>query len=143
MSATVCGCSSRMNSSSCAGSVVLHELERVAVLERGEQPVRHVVGLAGAERTLEDLLGVLDPALVDVLEGDRALVRFGDDGVALVDRDGGDFGDFEDDRLDLVLPQELEDRRRHVEAERDEQDRGFFVPGHFRARRCSRIGSSA
>ena len=90
---------------------LLDEFERIAVLEGGEEPVRHVVGLAGAERPFENFLGVLDAALVDVLEGDRALVGFGDDRVAFVDRDGRDLGDLEDDRFDFVLTQELEDRR--------------------------------
>ncbi len=90
---------------------LLDEFERVAVLEGSEQPVRHVVGLAGAERTLENFLGVLDAALVDVLEGDGALVGFGDDRVAFVDRYRRDLRDLEDDRFDFVLTQELEDRR--------------------------------
>jgi len=55
------------------GLGLLHQFERIAVLERPRTGVRHVVGLAGAERALEDLLRGLDPALVDVLERDRAL----------------------------------------------------------------------
>ena len=115
-----------------AGLGLLDELERVAVLERREQPVRHVVGLAGAERPLEDFLGVLDAALVDVLEGDRALVGLGDDRVALVDRDGRDFRDLEDDRFDFVLTQELEDRRRDLQAERDHENGGLLGARHLR-----------
>src|ERR1700681_29864 len=105
---------------------LLHQLERIAVLERREQTVGHVVGLAGAERALQDLLRVFDPALVDVLEGDRALVGFLDDGVAALDRDRRDLRDLEDDALDLVLPQELEDRGRELEPDRDHQDRGLL-----------------
>ena len=98
------------------GFGLLDEFERVAVLERGEQPARHVVGLAGAERPFEDLLGVLDAAFVDVLERDRALVGFLDDRVALLDRNRRDLGDLENDAFDFVLAQELEDRRREVQA---------------------------
>ena len=108
---------------------LLDQLERIAVLERGEQPVRHVVGLARAERTLQNLLGVLDAAFVDVLEGDRALIRFGDDRVALLERNGRDLRDLQNDALDFVLTQELEDRRREFEAQRDDQDRGLFRTG--------------
>ena len=93
------------------GFGLLDEFERIAVLERGEQPRGHVVGLAGAEAALENLLGVLDAAFVDVLERDRALIGLLDDGVALLDRNRRDLGDLENDALDFVLTQELEDRR--------------------------------
>jgi hypothetical protein len=53
---------------------LLDEFERIIVFERGEESAGDVVGLTRAERALEDLLGVLDAAFVDVLERDRALV---------------------------------------------------------------------
>jgi len=67
------------------GLGLLDQLERRVMLERREQAARDVVGLTRAERALQDLFGILDATLVDVFEGDRALVRLLNDGVALLE----------------------------------------------------------
>jgi len=86
------------------------------VFERREQAARDIVGLTGTERAFQDLLGIFDTAFVDVLEGDRALIRFLNDGVALLDRNRRDLGDLEDDEFDFFLAQKLEELRREIQA---------------------------
>src|SRR5579875_2931942 len=114
---------------------VFDQLERVAVLERREELVRHVVGLTGAERTLQDLLGVLDAAFVDIFQRDRALIRLLDDRIALFYRNGRDLCDLQNDAFYLILPQKLEDRRRKLEPERDQPVIELEAAGGRRLRR--------
>ncbi len=110
------------------------------MLERGKQPRGHVIGLTRAEAALENLLGVLDTAFVDVLERDRALIGFLNDRVALFDRNSRDLGDLEHDAFDFILPQELEDRRREFESQRDQKYRGLFRPRNFDLRMFGQTG---
>ena len=123
------------------GVGLAQELER-AHLDGAGQARHDLLGVLGAERLLEDRAGVVEPALGDVLLGQRDLVELLDHLVLALGRDVADAGDLERELVDLLLAQVLEHGRRGLGAQAHEQDRGLLPPGQRRAHGRAPVPSS-
>ncbi len=115
---------------------VLNEGEKVfrfGLLEEGERRGLDLLGdllddagcIVLAERFSQQTLGVLQPAFVEVGVGQREVVELTEDVLARDEGDLADRRDFARDLLDGFGGKPLENLRRLILFERQEQDRGL------------------